>query len=355
MLDVDIQLRRKDFNLCVKFSTSSKLIGVFGKSGAGKSTLINALAGIVKLDSGYIKTDEITLFDKLKGIDIPSHKRRVGYVFQDSLLFPHLSVKANLLYGFKLNEPNDHQISFERIVSLLGVESLLQRRPHTLSGGEKQRVAIGRALLAHPKILLMDEPLASLDLARKVEILNYIECLRDEINVPIVYVSHSITEISRLAEYVVILTDGTCMSCGPLNEVIGQLSFDLADQYAACSIIEASVIEHVEGLTRVSFADGELWLPYLDKEIGKKVRVRIMARDVALSNQPPQEISTLNVLKVRIGSIDKQNNVHANLILKAGRFNLQARLTNRSVRLLDLYQEKDVYALIKTVSFEESL
>lgn len=355
MLDVDIKYKKNDFFLDVKFAFPSGVIGVFGKSGAGKSTFISILSGIIKPDQGYIKAAGATVFDSVEKINLAPHKRKIGYVFQDSLLFPHLSVKANLLYGFKLNKTSEQKISLDHIINLLGVESLLERKPMTLSGGERQRIAIGRALLAQPQMLLMDEPLASLDLQRKLEILAYIELLRDEINIPIVYVSHSIAEISRLADTIVMMVDGKSVASGPLNDVVNQLDFNLVDQYATCSILDATIVEHIDGLTHLTFSGGELWIPFLDKKIGTNVRTRIMAKDVALSIHKPEGISTLNILKSTIVSINSQNDTHADIHLMVSKFKLSARLTNRSIKLLDLNAGCEVYALVKSVSFEEMI
>ena len=355
MLDVDIDYEKNDFHLDVKFNFPSRVIGVFGNSGAGKSTFISILSGIIKPDHGYIKVAGVTVFDSVGKINLAPHKRKIGYVFQDSLLFPHLSVKANLLYGFKLNKTSEQRISFDHIIDLLGVETLLDRKPMTLSGGERQRIAIGRALLAQPQMLLMDEPLASLDLQRKLEILAYIERLRDEINIPIVYVSHSIAEISRLADTIMMMVDGKSVASGPLNDVINQLDFNLVDQYAACSILDATIVEHMDGLTHLAFSGGELWVPLFDKKIGATVRTRIMAKDVALSIHKPEGISTLNILKSTIVSINAQNDIHADIRLTVGDFKLSARLTNRSIRLMDLRAGREVYALVKSVSFEEMI
>ena len=199
MIDVDIEQRLGDFRLDVSFSAEAPIVGLFGRSGSGKTSIVNAIAGIGRPKRGSIRINDAVLFDTERRIDLSPESRRVGYVFQDGLLFPHMDVQANLAYGQRLHKPRDRFIDEARVVDLLGLGGLLRRRPRTLSGGEKQRVAIGRALLAQPRILLMDEPLASLDYARKTEILDYIERLRDELAIPIVYVSHSVAEMTRLA------------------------------------------------------------------------------------------------------------------------------------------------------------
>ncbi len=223
MIDVDIEQNLGALHLVVRFAAEAPIVGLFGRSGAGKSSVINAIAGITTPARGHIRINDVALFDAGQGIDLPPEARRIGYVFQDPLLFPHMSVESNLRYGQKPRPAKDRFIDEARVVALLGLGPLLQRKPKMLSGGEKQRVAIGRALLAQPRILLMDEPLAALDIPRKAEILDYIERLRDELNIPIVYVSHSVTEVSRLADTVVVLSDGKCLAVGDVDEIMGRL------------------------------------------------------------------------------------------------------------------------------------
>jgi len=214
MIDVDIAQRIGRFALDVKFSVDAPVVGLFGPSGSGKTSVVNAIAGVQRPDRGTIRVNGEVLFDSVKRIDVRPEHRRVGYVFQDALLFPHLDVSANLTYGQRLRASSQRVIHEDHVVELLGLAALLDRRPRTLSGGERQRVAIGRALLAQPRILLMDEPLASLDQARKLEILDYIERLRDDLHIPIVYVSHSAEEVKRLADAVVLLSQGRCVAVG---------------------------------------------------------------------------------------------------------------------------------------------
>jgi len=217
MIDVDIAQRIGRFALDVKFSVDAPVVGLFGPSGSGKTSVVNAIAGVQRPDRGTIRVNGEVLFDSVKRIDVRPEHRRVGYVFQDALLFPHLDVSANLTYGQRLRAPSQRVIHEDHVVELLGLAALLDRRPRTLSGGERQRVAIGRALLAQPRILLMDEPLASLDQARKLEILDYIERLRDDLHIPIVYVSHSAEEVKRLADAVVLLSQGRCVAVGDVD------------------------------------------------------------------------------------------------------------------------------------------
>jgi molybdate transport system ATP-binding protein len=214
-LEVDITHRQGDFALAVRFAAQRRVVALFGPSGAGKSTVVHAVAGLVKPETGSIRVGGAVLFDRTTGIDVPVHRRRVGYVFQDARLFPHMSVRANLLYGYRLMPAAERTADPDGVIAMLGIGGLLGRRPDTLSGGERQRVAIGRALLASPRILLMDEPLASLDAARKAEILPWLERLRDSSNLPILYVSHSREEVARLCEEVVTMEDGRVTGVGP--------------------------------------------------------------------------------------------------------------------------------------------
>jgi molybdate transport system ATP-binding protein len=223
MIAVDIDQQLGTFRLSVAFRADVPVIGLFGRSGSGKTSVINAIAGISTPARGAIDIDGTCLFDSSRGIDVAPEARRIGYVFQDSLLFPHLDVRANLLYGHRLRGLSEHFIDVDKVVALLGLSALLDRRIRALSGGEKQRVAIGRALLAQPRILLLDEPLASLDVPRKKEILDYIERLLHELRIPIVYVSHSLDEIARLTDTAVILSDGRCLGVGPVREMVKKL------------------------------------------------------------------------------------------------------------------------------------
>ena len=356
MIDVDIDQQLGAFRLAVKFSAEAPIVGLFGRSGAGKSSVINAIAGITKPARGHVCINDVSLFDAAKGVDLPPEDRRIGYVFQDALLFPHMDVRANLLYGQRLRPSEDRFIEEERVVELLGLGELLRRKPNTLSGGEKQRVAIGRALLAQPRILLMDEPLAALDIPRKSEILEYIERLRDELSIPIVYVSHSVAEISRLADTVVVLSDGKCIAVGDVDEVMGRLDLRPATgRYEAGSLIEAKIAAHDldDQLTTLAFDGGELIVPHLDASIGERVRARIRARDVSLATQRPAGISILNVLPACVAVIDEGAGPIVDVQLAVGGTTLNARITRRSLQQLGVHVGQDVYALVKAVSFDQ--
>src|SRR5229473_206763 len=222
-IEVDVAHRLGAFALDVRFTSAGRLTAFFGQSGAGKTSLVNIIGGLIRPDRGRIAVDGTTLVDTASGIFVPTHRRRVGYVFQEGRLFPHLTVRQNLMFGRWFRPPLERKVQLETVLDLLGIGHLLQRRPGALSGGEKQRVAIGRALLASPRLLLMDEPLASLDDARKNEILPYIERLRDDSRIPIVYVSHSLAEVARLATTLVLVADGRVPAAGPVFDIMSRL------------------------------------------------------------------------------------------------------------------------------------
>jgi molybdate transport system ATP-binding protein len=356
MIDVDIEQRLGNFHLDVKFSAGAPIVGLFGRSGSGKTSVVNAIAGIAKPARGSIRINKDVLYDAAERIDLPPNERRVGYVFQDSLLFPHMDVESNLRYGQRLRPPADRFIDETRIVDLLGLSALLQRRPRALSGGEKQRVAIGRALLAQPRILLLDEPLASLDIPRKMEILAYIERLRDELRIPIVYVSHSVTEIARLADTVVVLADGKCIASGAVDEVMGRFDFNPATGWHdSGTVLDTRVAaQNVDDqLTTLAFEGGELIVPHLEAAVGERVRARISARDVSLSLAKPADISILNVLAAEVVAIDEARGPAVDLQLAIGASTLVALITRRSLRQLGIRTGLKVHALVKAVAFDE--
>jgi molybdate transport system ATP-binding protein len=355
MIDVDIEQDLGAFHLAARFSAEAPIVGLFGPSGAGKSSIVNAIAGIAKPRRGAIRFNDTVLFDAARRIDLPPEERRVGYVFQDALLFPHMDVESNLLYGQRRRAAADRFIEEPRVIELLGLRALLRRSPRTLSGGEKQRVAIGRALLAQPRILLMDEPLAALDTPRKTEILDYIERLRDELGIPIVYVSHSVTEISRLADTVVVVSDGKCIAVGDVDDVMGRLDVKPAnDRYEAGSVLDTHVASHdaEDELTTLAFDGGELVVPRLDAPVGERVRARIRARDISLAVGKPTAISILNVLPARVTAIGGDTGPILDVELAVGGVTFLARITRRSCRQLGIRRGQELYAMIKAVSFD---
>jgi molybdate transport system ATP-binding protein len=355
MLNVDIEQRLGGFQLNAVFSAGVGLTTLFGRSGSGKTSIVNAIAGISRPARGRIEVNGEVLFDSVHGIDVPIDQRRVGYVFQEGRLFQHMSVRQNLLYGAFFAKQADRYASFERITALLGLEQLLARRPAALSGGEKQRVAIGRALLSSPRLLLMDEPLAALDVYRKSEILQYIELLRDEVRIPIIYVSHSVEEVIRLADTVVLVAEGRAIASGGVDEVMGRLDLrPHTGRYEAGAVIEAHVAAHDQryGLSTLRFTGGELQVTSLDALAGEPVRVRVRSRDVSIALSRPQDISILNVLRGRVLEISADEGPIAEVSLDVGGTILLARVTRHSVDRLGLRVGQDVYALIKAVSLD---
>jgi molybdate transport system ATP-binding protein len=355
MIAVDIEQKLGSFSLQVKFDAEAHVLGVFGRSGAGKSSLINAIAGVSRPQRGRVSINGVTSFDSEQDIDLPARARRVGYVHQESLLFPHLSVEANLHYGFRLRSHAERFIEPARVIEVLGLSALLQRKPANLSGGEKQRVAIGRALLAQPRVLLLDEPLAALDVPRKTEILEYIERLRDEFHIPIVYVSHSVPEITRLADMVVLLSDGRCMAVGDVDDVMGRMDLKpYTGRYEAGAVIETAVLSHDAGsqLTTLGFSGGELLVPQLEAAVGERVRARIRARDVSLALRRPEQISILNVLPCQVTAIQEESGAVVDIQLKAGDAMLMARITRHSLTQLHIHQGQMLYAMVKAISFD---
>ena len=343
------------FTLAADFASSGRLTALFGRSGSGKTTLVNLIAGLARPDRGRIAVDDAVLFDSGRGIDIPPHRRRVGYVFQEGRLFPHMTVRGNLLYGRSRAPATDRWGSVDAVVDLLGIGDLLQRRPATLSGGEKQRVAIGRALLAAPRLLLMDEPLASLDAPRKADILPYIERLRDEMNLPVIYVSHSLDEVARLADSVVVLAGGKVAASGPVESIFARLDLEsVLDRDNAGAIIHGRVIAHdpAAGITRLAHPAGELFHPLMIEPVGTTVALRVRARDVALAVGEPGRLSIRNRLRAVVAEIAEGPPPAVDVRLDAGGEALLARITRDAAAALDLKVGLSVTALIKSVAFE---
>jgi molybdate transport system ATP-binding protein len=356
MLSVDIERGLGDFRLAASFEAGEGVTVLFGRSGAGKTSVVNAIAGILRPDHGRIAINGESVFDSGRGIDVPTPKRRVGYVFQEGRLFPHLSVRQNLNYAglFSRGIPASE---FDRAVELLGLRDLLERRPGNLSGGEKQRVAIGRALLSSPRLLLLDEPLASLDAHRKGEVLQYIELIRDEVNVPIVYVSHAVEEVVRIADTVVLMSAGSVLAVGSAEDVMGRP--DLRPREGAFeggAVIDARVIEQdiERDLATLAFDGGTLSATNVDALIGEPVRVRIRARDVSIALDRPQRISIQNVLEGMIVDITAGTSGIVDVVIAIGATTLRSRVTRRAVEQLGLKKGLEVYALVKAVSLSRS-
>jgi molybdate transport system ATP-binding protein len=355
MLDVDVLVRRGNFRVEAAFRSDAPIVALFGRSGSGKTTLVNAISGIVRPERGRIVIADRTLFDSARGVDLAPEKRRVGYVFQDALLFPHLSVRANLAYGESLTPPAERFIDSRRVIALLGIGAFLERSPASLSGGEKQRVAIGRALMASPRVLLLDEPLASLDGARKAEILSYIELLRDELRLPMVYVSHAIEEVTRLADRVVVIADGHVIAEGPATQALSRADLGaLTGRFDEGAVIEARVASHDPGfeLTTLAFAGGELVVPNVDALPGEPVRVRVRARDVSLALARPAGVTIQNVLPANVVSLGHEFGAIVDVGLSIGDTALTARITRKAASDLALVPGSRVFAMVKAVSID---
>lgn len=351
MLSVQLRHTFDGFDLDVTFDAPKGITVLYGRSGTGKSTIINAVAGLLHPDAGRVSVQDKLLFDTSIPVWLPAHKRRVGYIFQDARLFPHLSVRNNLIYGQRFAPRGAPCEDLERVVDILGIAQLLDRRPTLLSGGEKQRVAIGRALLAAPQIILADEPLAALDDARKAEIMPYFERLRDEVQVPILYVSHSAAEVARLATTVVALQNGRVSGSGPAADILSDPDVNPLGVRAAGAMLNARLIKHhQDGLSELDAGGARLLLPKVDFPPGADLRVRIEAQDVMLALDKPTGISALNVLAATIRTLRQGDGPGVLVQLDMGSNIVLARITRRSAKTLDLHPGKPVFAVIKAVS-----
>lgn len=354
-LEVALFHRFGGFTLEAGFNAPAGVTALFGRSGSGKSTVINAVAGLLRPERGRIAVEGQVVLDSATGRMVPAHLRRMGYVFQDGRLFPHLTVRQNLLYG-RWFAPKGPGVPFERIVDLLGIGALLGRRPGGLSGGEKQRVAIGRAILSNPRLLLMDEPLAALDEARKAEILPYLERLRDELSLPILYVSHSVAEVARLATTVVLLDAGRVVAAGPVGEVLADpgVAPAMGLREAGAVITARMAAQEADGLSRLDHAGGAIFLPRVAAPVGAALRLRILARDVMLAVERPTGLSALNILAGVVEEVRAGEGPGAMVRVQVGEEALLARITQRSARALDLAPGRAVFAVLKAVSVAQA-
>jgi len=352
VIRVEIAKRQGAFGLDIAFDAGGGVTALFGRSGAGKSTIVKAIAGLVRPDRGRIEIGDVVVFDGARGINVPAEKRRAGVVFQDGRLFPHLTVRQNLLYGFA-RAAGEKRIGADGVIGMLGIETLLDRRPATLSGGERQRVAVGRALLSQPRMLLMDEPLASLDGARKAEVLPYLEALNARFGIPIVYVTHDADEVLRLANDVVLLANGTVMAAGALAAVTSRLDLPAeAETLGLGAVLAGHVAGHDEarGLTEVDTPVGAFKLPLLKRDVGAAIAVRVAARDVAIALARPPSISVQNMFDGVVEEMRAAGPHVVRLALKAGEGRLLAELTADAAQRLQLAAGVPVVALVKSVA-----
>lgn len=353
-----------DFSLDVSLDLPGRgVTAIFGSSGSGKTTLLRCVAGLERTRLGYLKVNDQVWQDHASGLFAPVHQRSLGYVFQEASLFAHLNVQRNLDYGVRRVPAAKRRVSLGQAIELLGIGHLLERQPGTLSGGERQRVAIARALATSPRVLLMDEPLASLDLQRKAEVLPYLERLHEELDIPVLYVSHAPDEVARLADHLVVLEAGRVLASGPTRELMTRMDLPLAQGDAAAAIIEAVVtrVEHAYHLSLAAFAGGEISLLNVSLNIGQRIRVRIQARDVSLSLHRQESTSTVDIFAATVTAIASDspgqvmvcmNTTGSQEIQRSSpaASQLLARITRKSADALGLQPGSQVYAQVRSVA-----
>lgn len=354
MIEVDLKGHVGSFRVEAAFEGTSGVTSLFGQSGSGKSTITNMIAGLLRPDSGRVAVNGEVLYDSERGIDLSVRARRVGQVFQDSRLFPHLSVKSNLTFARWAGRRHDGH-SLEEVVDLLGIGHLLDRKPGGLSGGERQRVAIGRALLSAPRLLLMDEPLASLDQGRKADILPYLDRVRSEAGIPILYVSHAVEEVARLSQTLVIVSQGRTIAYGPVAEILSRVDLGKATGRHEASALLEGVVSRIDadwGLSSVDIGGQVVQVPGLDAPLGEAIRLRIRARDVAIAISEPKDISIRNVFKGVISSVTDESGPYTEILCNVSDQTLRARITRASASELGLSPGKQVFLLIKSVAID---
>lgn len=347
-LDVVLRHRLGDFGLDVAFQTKGHVTALFGPSGAGKSSVVAAIAGLLRPQQGRIVADGELLVDTPK-LFVPPERRRISVVFQDARLFPHLRVRDNLLFGWRRAAAKADAATIDRIVELLGLEALLERFPRALSGGEKSRVSLGRALLASPRMLLLDEPLAALDMARRNEILPYLERLAREAALPMLYVSHQVEEVARLADEIVVVEDGKVTAQGSAFDLLTAVEAPAGIEPMG-AVFDAVVSAHLpDGLSALGFDGGTLYVGRLAQPVGDRVRVRLHAEDIMLALSEPRDVSANNVLAARVQSIRSAGN-QAVVRLMCATTPLVARITQASCARLALEPGMALYAVVKSVT-----
>ena len=356
-MSIAVRFDHKFTNLTLKIDFEAPTPGVtvlFGPSGCGKSTIVMAVAGLLRPDRCRIVLDGTVLVDTAAGQTVPIERRRIGMVFQDARLFPHMSVSRNLLFGSRRSAPGS--IRLDDVVDLLGIGHLLARKPRSLSGGERQRVAIGRALLAQPALLAMDEPLASLDGPRKLEILPFLSRLKTALKIPILYVTHSIEELAALADTLVLLDKGLVVATGRLDDVITRSELSFAKRDDAGAVLTATVTEHdrPRQLTGLRAGSVVLWVPLLERPLGSELRLRIPARDVILAVDAPGLTSVHNVIPGRVRAITVEALKHFTTveIVLPNQTALLARVTPDAIERLGLVVDRNVRAMVKSTSIE---
>ncbi|MBM9485547.1 molybdenum ABC transporter ATP-binding protein [Pseudomonas sp. ICBG1301] len=356
MMEVRLQLAYSAFALDVDLHLPGRgVTALYGHSGSGKTTCLRCIAGLERAADGFIRINDEVWQDSRKGVFVPPHKRAIGYVFQEASLFPHLSVRANLEFGLKRIPRALRRVDMAHATELLGIGHLLDRHPQHLSGGERQRIGIARALLTSPQLLLMDEPLAALDSQRKNEILPYLERLHDELEIPLLYVSHAQDEVARLADHLVLLSDGKALASGPIGETLARLDLPMALGDDAGVVINGAVSAydaHYQLLT-LQLPDSALSMRVAHAPLapGKQLRIKVQARDVSLSLQAEEHSSILNRLPVTVTqTIGADNSAHVLVRLDAGGTPLLARITRFSRDQLQLRPGQTLWAQIKAVA-----
>jgi molybdate transport system ATP-binding protein len=355
MLHLSVVKRWEGFKLSAQLDAPTPgIVALFGRSGCGKTTLINIISGLLAPDEGRVELDGVVLTDTRERVAIPVERRRIGYVFQDSRLFPHLGVLANLRYGLRRAPWGSRSIGLDEVLALLGLEPLLARRPYQLSGGERQRVALGRALLSQPRLLLLDEPLAALDAARREEVLPYLERLRDRLSIPMVYVSHQLEEVLRLATHVALMEAGGIVASGTLSDISLRPELRaIVGSEAVGAVLDGSVIrvDPSGGMADVQLGGGVLHISLGDAHVGTRVRVQLLARDIILATQPPRGLSVRNTLEGTIAELtgDIGQTVLVRVDIGAGSAVL-ARVTQNAVAALGLRLRMRLWVLVKAVS-----
>jgi molybdate transport system ATP-binding protein len=356
-IDIDTRIAFGDFTLDVAHRTPLEgITALFGPSGCGKSTLLRIISGLEPAARGRIRFGDATWQDDSRGIFEPPHRRSVGYVFQDVRLFPHLTVAGNLRYAEKRSRGQGSEITLDGVISALELAPLMNRRTSSLSGGERQRVAIGRTLLTRPRLLLMDEPLAALDVRRKGEILPYIEKLPNSFGLPVIYVTHSIDEVARLAKRILALAAGRKVADGPVADVLERLDLQsVTGRFEAGVVLTARVTGHDREfrLTHLDHHGQEIVMPMAELAVGDEVRLRIRARDVALATQRPEGISVRNIMSGSVTEVvEEPETAFAETLIDIGGAKMRARLTRAAVAELGLVPGKPVFALIKSIAFD---
>ena len=348
-----IRIDYPDFSLAVDLDLpDTGITALFGASGAGKTSILRAIAGLERGTNCNIRIGEEVWQDDARGIFVPTHRRPIGFVFQDVKLFEHLSIRKNLAFGMKRVPSALRRISLDDAVDLLGISHLMDRQPCTLSGGERQRVGIARALATSPRLLLLDEPLAALDMQRKLEVLPYLERLNVHLEIPILYVSHALDEVARLSDHVVLLDQGRVLAHDTTNRLLTRLDMPLAHGDTAAAIIDGCVVTRDAEfqLCGVEFQGGTIFLPNNVIDIGQRVRLRIQARDVSLTLEPQTGTSVLNSIEARITGISDDAVGQVMVGLDAGGTSLLCRITAKSASVLGLETGKHLYAQVKGVA-----